>query len=69
VHEAIRRFWADTTQRYNFMRHDRERPLLPPAALFLLEEQFFAGAKPPGPSPHRRPATCRRAAPALPWNG
>ncbi|MGE8368331.1 transcription-repair coupling factor [Cupriavidus sp.] len=46
VHEAIRRFWADTTQRYNFMRHDRERPLLPPAALFLLEEQFFAGAKP-----------------------
>ncbi|MDF3880957.1 transcription-repair coupling factor [Cupriavidus basilensis] len=46
VHDAIRRFWADTTQRYNFMRHDRERPLLPPAALFLLEEQFFAGAKP-----------------------
>ncbi|MGO4151927.1 transcription-repair coupling factor [Cupriavidus sp. YAF13] len=46
VPDAIRRFWADTTQRYNFMRHDRERPLLPPAALFLSEEQFFAGAKP-----------------------
>ncbi|HBD32028.1 MAG TPA: hypothetical protein DC084_00330, partial [Cupriavidus sp.] len=46
VDEAIRRFWADTTQRYNFMRHDRERPLLPPADLFLSEEQFFVGAKP-----------------------
>ncbi|NUO85146.1 MAG: transcription-repair coupling factor, partial [Cupriavidus sp.] len=46
VDEAIRRFWADTTQRYNFMRHDRERPLLPPADLFLSEEQFFVAAKP-----------------------
>ncbi|UBM09707.1 transcription-repair coupling factor [Cupriavidus metallidurans] len=46
VDEAIRRFWADTTQRYNFMRHDHERPLLPPADLFLSEEQFFVGAKP-----------------------
>ncbi|WP_416048248.1 transcription-repair coupling factor [Cupriavidus basilensis] len=46
VPDAIRRFWADTTQRYNFMRHDRERPLLPPAALFLSEEQFFTSAKP-----------------------
>lgn len=46
IDEAIRRFWADTTQRYNFMRHDRERPLLPPADLFLSEEQFFVAAKP-----------------------
>lgn len=46
VDDAIRRFWADTTQRYNFMRHDRERPLLPPADLFLSEEQFFVAAKP-----------------------
>lgn len=46
VDEAIRRFWTDTQQRYNFMRHDRERPLLPPADLFLSEEQFFAAAKP-----------------------
>ena len=58
VDEAIRRFWSDTTQRYNFMRHDAERPLLPPSALFLSEEQFFTGAKPlarlvlqPGPTP------------------
>ncbi|SDD03360.1 transcription-repair coupling factor [Cupriavidus sp. YR651] len=46
VDEAIRRFWADTTQRYTFMRHDRERPLLPPSDLFLSDEQFFVGAKP-----------------------
>ncbi|MNY21665.1 Transcription-repair-coupling factor [compost metagenome] len=46
IDEAIRRFWADTTQRYTFMRHDRERPLLPPADLFLSEEQFFVAAKP-----------------------
>ncbi|QYY32931.1 transcription-repair coupling factor [Cupriavidus pinatubonensis] len=46
VDEAIRRFWTDTTQRYDFMRHDRERPLLPPPQLFLSEEQFFIAAKP-----------------------
>ncbi|CAG2130220.1 transcription-repair coupling factor [Cupriavidus plantarum] len=46
VDDAIRRFWADTTQRYTFMRHDRERPLLPPSDLFLSEEQFFVAAKP-----------------------
>ncbi|WP_454763723.1 transcription-repair coupling factor [Cupriavidus campinensis] len=46
IDEAIRRFWADTTQRYTFMRHDRERPLLPPSDLFLSEEQFFVAAKP-----------------------
>jgi len=46
VPDAIRRFWADTTQRYNFMRHDRERPLLTPATLFLSDEQFFTAAKP-----------------------
>lgn len=46
VDEAIRRFWTDTQQRYNFMRHDRERPLLPPEALFLTEERFFTAAKP-----------------------
>lgn len=46
VDDAIRRFWTDTQQRYDFMRHDRERPLLPPAQLFLNEEQFFTHAKP-----------------------
>ncbi|UXC37366.1 transcription-repair coupling factor [Cupriavidus gilardii] len=46
IDDAIRRFWTDTQQRYDFMRHDRERPLLPPAQLFLNEEQFFTAAKP-----------------------
>ncbi|MDE2203883.1 MAG: transcription-repair coupling factor, partial [Burkholderiaceae bacterium] len=46
IEGAVRRFWADTTQRYNFMRHDRERPLLQPSALYLDEEAFFVAAKP-----------------------
>ncbi len=44
LEEAIRRFWADTTQRFNFMRHNRERPLMPPDTLFLQEEAFHVAA-------------------------
>jgi transcription-repair coupling factor (superfamily II helicase) len=43
---AIRRFTNDTKQRYNFLSHDRERPLLEPKRLFLTEDDFFAFAKP-----------------------
>ncbi|MDM8358510.1 transcription-repair coupling factor [Pandoraea communis] len=43
---AIHRFWNDTRQRYNFLSHDRERPVLPPEQLFLLDQDFFALAKP-----------------------
>ncbi|WP_150607874.1 transcription-repair coupling factor [Pandoraea cepalis] len=43
---AIHRFWNDTRQRYNFLSHDRERPLLPPEQLFLLDQDFFTLAKP-----------------------
>ncbi len=42
---AIQRFWADTEQRYRFLSADRERPLLPPAQMFLTEEGFFSRAK------------------------
>jgi transcription-repair coupling factor (superfamily II helicase) len=45
---AIKRFWSDTQSRYNFLKSDRERPLLAPAALFLSDEQFFTLAKPFG---------------------
>ncbi|HEX8605946.1 MAG TPA: transcription-repair coupling factor [Pseudoduganella sp.] len=42
---AIRRFWNDTESRYKFLKADRERPLLPPEAIFLRDEAFFTLAK------------------------
>lgn len=35
VHEAADTFWAQTQERYEQRRHDIERPVLPPAELFL----------------------------------
>jgi transcription-repair coupling factor (superfamily II helicase) len=43
---AIRRFTNDTKQRYNFLSHDRDRPILEPQRLFLSDEDFFTFAKP-----------------------
>ena len=43
---AIRRFTADTRQRYTFLSADRERPILEPQRLFLSDEDFFVLAKP-----------------------
>lgn len=37
---AIKRFTNDTRQRYNFLSHDRERPLLEPQRLFLSDDDF-----------------------------
>ncbi|TMS58723.1 transcription-repair coupling factor [Imbroritus primus] len=44
LEDAIRRFWQDTQQRYNFMRHNRERPLMLPETLFLQEDAFHIAA-------------------------
>jgi len=44
VDAALRRFWADTRERHRFLQHDRERPILPPEALFLKVEDFFGRA-------------------------
>src|SRR5947207_343171 len=41
IDEALQRFWADTRERHRFFQHDRERPILPPEALFLKPEEFF----------------------------
>ncbi len=41
---AIAEFWRDTTSRYELMKGERLRPILPPAALFLSDEQFFVAA-------------------------
>ncbi|GAP37181.1 transcription-repair coupling factor [Piscinibacter sakaiensis] len=38
---ALQKFWADTRERHRFLQHDRDRPILPPEALFLRPEDFF----------------------------
>ncbi len=43
---AIRKFWTDTQDRYRLLRHDPERPALPPEQLFLTEEAFFTAIGP-----------------------
>ncbi|MGY0504689.1 transcription-repair coupling factor [Luteimonas sp. e5] len=49
VGEAAERFWAQTGERYQQRRHDLERPLLPPEALYLtpiaLRERLNQGAR------------------------
>ncbi len=46
VDEALERFWTDTRERHRFLQHDPERPLLPPAAIFMPAEEFFARTQP-----------------------
>ncbi len=41
---AFQRFWQDTKDRYRLVQGDPERPVLPPEALFLGVEQFYARA-------------------------
>ncbi|GAB3305053.1 transcription-repair coupling factor [Luteimonas notoginsengisoli] len=49
VQEAAEHFWKQTGERYEQRRHDIERPLLPPAELYLapgaLRERLNAGAR------------------------
>ena len=42
---AIAAFRADTRSRYTLLQGDKSRPLLPPEALFLSDEDFFSIAK------------------------
>ncbi|WP_350282169.1 transcription-repair coupling factor [Nitrosomonas sp.] len=42
---AIGNFWQDTRSRYQLMRSDPDRPLLPPMDLFLPEDQFYGYLK------------------------
>jgi len=41
VAQAIQAFWSDAASRYKLLGGDPERPLLPPAALFLDAESFY----------------------------
>ncbi len=45
IDTAIGNFWKDTQSRYQFLKFDRERPLIAPEKLFLRDEDFFALAK------------------------
>ena len=45
VHDAIDQFWRDCSARFQLLRGDRDRPLLPPPTLFLTAEDFFVGAQ------------------------
>jgi len=45
VQGAIAEFWTDTQGRYKMLAGDRSRPVLPPADLFLRDEEFFVAAK------------------------
>ncbi len=41
IEPALQRFWTDTRERHRFLQHNIERPLLPPAAIFLETDAFF----------------------------
>jgi transcription-repair coupling factor (superfamily II helicase) len=42
---AIQAFWRDAQSRFTMMRGDPDRPLLPPAQLFVSAEEFFIRTK------------------------
>ena len=46
LEESIKSFWKDTWQRYEFLKHDLDRPILPPKQLFLELDEFFSEVKP-----------------------
>lgn len=45
IDDAMRRFTQDTATRYNFLKSDRERPVLPPEDLFLSSDALFEQLK------------------------
>ena len=45
VEETIKGFWKDTLSRYEFLKHDLDRPILPPKELFLDVDEFFTISK------------------------
>ena len=45
VATAVKKFWSDTQSRFRLLSGDPDRPLLPPATLFLHEDEFFGTIK------------------------
>ena len=46
VRPVLDEFWRDTQSRYQLLRGDSDRPLLPPQELFLSSDSFFGQLKP-----------------------
>ena len=45
MQESVATFWADSSVRYEDLRYDIQRPILPPARLFLPDEEFHRHLK------------------------
>lgn len=46
IYPVVENFWRDTQSRYQLLRGDNDRPLLPPGELFITTEAFFGALKP-----------------------
>lgn len=46
IYPVVENFWRDTQSRYQLLRGDTDRPLLPPTELFLTTDGFFGKLKP-----------------------
>jgi transcription-repair coupling factor (superfamily II helicase) len=46
LHAEFNEFWKSVKERYHFLSHDTEHPLLPPEELYLKEDAFFSLLKP-----------------------
>ena len=46
IYPIVENFWRDTQSRYQLLRGDVDRPLLPPSELFLTTDGFFGKLKP-----------------------
>ena len=45
IYPAAENFWRDTQSRYQLLRGDSDRPLLPPGELFVTTDAFFGALK------------------------
>ncbi|MDQ3187226.1 MAG: transcription-repair coupling factor [Pseudomonadota bacterium] len=46
IYPVVENFWRETQSRYQLLRGDQDRPLLPPGELFVTTEGFFGALKP-----------------------
>ncbi len=66
VQRAVEGFWADTQGRHRLLIGERDRPLLPPAQLFLPPDEFFGRLRPYARIELRAPEAAA-SAPTLPY--
>ena len=46
LQDAFKTFWSSVEERYQFLSHDSEHPILPPEQLYQKEDSFFSYLKP-----------------------